>query len=264
MQRLPLLGPDLVLETTADGILMLRNIQMPLMTRFLTTVSTLFSKMGLCLALSLMAALTVAMPASAAELMAKFVEGTHYLKISTPVPTEAAAAGQVEVTEVFSYGCIHCYNFDPMVDAWHKAQDDKVIFRRMPAVFNQSWAVLAQAFYTAEALGVSERMHAPLFRAIHDQPINISDPELMARLFKTEAGVSADDFNAAFESFGVRGKVQQAQGQGRAFRLRAVPSIVVDGKYLIDSSMVGGGNAEMLEVADFLVARTLAQQGATQ
>lgn len=211
------------------------------------------------LTLFLSLVLAAAMPASASELMAKFVEGTHYQKIATPVPTEASASGQVEVTEVFSYGCIHCYNFDPMIEAWHKEQSN-IAFRRMPAVFNQSWAVLAQAFYTAEALGVSERVHTPLFRAIHDKPINISDPELMGRLFNTEAGVSPEAFRSAFESFGVRGKVQQAQGQGRAFQLRAVPSIVVDGKYLIDSSMVAGGNAEMLEVAEFLVSRTLSQQ----
>lgn len=223
----------------------------------LRTIPKQLQALSLCLTLLF----TAAMPVNASELMAKFVEGTHYQKIPTPVPTEATAEGKVEVTEVFSYGCIHCYDFDPMVEAWHKAQD-QVAFRRMPAVFNESWAVLAQAFYTAEALGVTERMHAPLFRAIHDKPINIGDPELMGRLFQTEAGVSQDDFRSAFESFGVRGKVQQAQGQGRAFRLRAVPSMVVDGKYLIDSSMVGGGNAEMLEVAEFLVARSLMQQEA--
>lgn len=232
---------------------MLRNIPM--------RRQTLSLSLKLFLSLSLVMA--AAMPASASELMAKFVEGTHYKKIPTPVTTvtrTTEASGQVEVTEVFSYGCIHCYNFDPMIEAWHKEQSD-VAFRRMPAVFNQSWAVLAQAFYTAEALGVSEQVHTPLFRAIHDKPINISDPELMGRLFNTEAGVSPEAFRSAFESFGVRGKVQQAQGQGRAFQLRAVPSLVVDGKYLIDSSMVAGGNAEMLEVAEFLVARTLSQQG---
>lgn len=234
---------------------MLRNIPMP--------IQTLSLSPALALAALVLAALLTTMPASASELMAKYVEGTHYQKIPTPVPTQATAAGQVEVIEVFSYGCIHCYNFDPMVDAWHEAQTN-VAFRRMPAVFNQSWAVLAQAFYTAEALGVSEQMHGPLFRAIHDKPVNIGNPELMGKLFNTEAGVEPEAFRSAFESFGVKGKVQQSQGQGRAFQLRAVPSIVVDGKYLVDASMVGGGNAEMLEVTEFLVARTLSAEATAE
>ena len=173
-----------------------------------------------------------------------------------PIPVETATSSdQVEVLEVFSYGCVHCYNFDPMVNAWAKNAQG-VAFRRMPAVFNQSWVVLAQAFYAAEALGVSERMHEPLFRAIHEQPINLGDPQVMSDLFETQGGVDPETFKQAYDSFGVRGKVQQADGRGRAFRLRAVPSMVVDGKYLIDASMVPGGNAEMLQVVNFLVAKT--------
>ncbi len=206
--------------------------------------------------------LALAAPASAAELMARFVEGTHYQRIPIPVQTEPVPPGTVEVVEVFSYGCIHCYNFDPMVEAWQNAQDN-VVFRRVPAVFNASWEVLAKAFFTAEALGVTSKVHDPLFRTIHKEPINLGDPEIMARLFNTEAGVAADAFTAAYDSFGVRGKVQQAKGHGRAYRLRAVPSLVVDGTYLIDSSMVSGGNAEMLQVAEFLVSRVLNNQAAT-
>jgi thiol:disulfide interchange protein DsbA len=218
---------------------MLRNIPMRLQT------------LSLCLTLVFAAV----MPASASELVARFLEGTHYQKIPNPVPTQAAA-GQVEVTEVFSYGCIHCYNFDPMVEAWHKAQDN-VTFQRVPAVFNPSWEVLAKAYYIAEALGVAERMHGPLFRAIHDKPVNIGDPKLMGSLFNTEAGISPDAFKSAFESLGVRGKVGRAKDLGPQLGLRAVPSMVVDGQYVIDSSMVAGGNAGMLEVVDFLVSRTL-------
>ncbi len=77
-------------------------------------------------------------PAHGAEFMAKFVEGTHYQRIPIPVQTEPTPAGKVEVVEVFSYGCIHCYNFDPMIEGWHKAQNE-VAFRLVPSVFNDSW-----------------------------------------------------------------------------------------------------------------------------
>ncbi len=224
---------------------------------------------GLALLIGLVAllGLSVQQQAVAAEAegaaipMAAYVEGTHYQKIPIPVQTQLSddAADKVEVVEVFSYGCIHCFNFDPVVDAWAKRQADRVEFRRTPAIFNASWALLARAFYTAEVLGVSERMHVPLFHAIHKEPINLGDPELMARLFRTEAGVSPDAFSQAFDSFTVRSRVQQADGHGRAYRLRAVPSMVVDGKYLVDSSMVGNRNDEMLKVVEYLIDMSKAE-----
>ena len=208
----------------------------------------------LALAVILVALFT---PAQAVE---QYVEGTHFKAI--PIPVTPAQGDGVEVVEVFSYGCIHCYNFDPVVHAWAKA-NPQVNFRRTPAIFNASWALLAQAFYTAEALGVSEQMHMPLFRAIHDKPINLGNRELMARLFKESAGVSPDAFDKAFDSFEVSTKVRQADGHTRAYRLRAVPSMVVDGKYLVDGSMIDGGNDEMLRVVDFLVARVEAERQQT-
>ncbi len=222
-------------------------------------------------ALSLLAGLIaalVATPALAAEgasaaaapSLMRYREGEHYQKV--PIAVAPASKDGIEVTEFFSYGCVHCFNFDPMVHSWAKQNEGEVAFRRVPAVFNQSWAFLAQAFYTAEVLGVAEPLHGPLFRAIHTDNVNIGDPDLMAALFTQHGGVSQQDFAAAFDSFGVRSKVQQATGQGRALRLRAVPSMVVAGQYVVDASMVEGGNAEMLKVVDYLVEMVAAEQAA--
>ena len=48
-----------------------------------------------------------------------WVEGTHYQKLDTPVPT--VNDGKIEVAEVFWYGCPHCYNFKPLIEALGKA-----------------------------------------------------------------------------------------------------------------------------------------------
>ncbi len=197
--------------------------------------------------------------ASGPMALMRYREGEHYMKV--PVSVAASSDDGVEVTEFFSYGCVHCFNFDPMVHQWAATNDGAVAFRRVPAVFNESWAFLAQAFYTAEVLGVAEELHGPLFRAIHTDNINIGDPKLMAALFKQHGNVEEADFAAAFDSFGVRSKVQQASGQGRALRLRAVPSMVVAGQYVVDGSMVEGGNVEMLKVVDYLVELVAAEQG---
>lgn len=190
----------------------------------------------------------------------RYREGEHYQKV--PIPVTPASKEGVEVVEFFSYGCVHCFNFDPMVERWSQQNSDSVAFRRVPAVFNDSWAFLAQAFYTAEALSVGEALHGPLFRAIHTDHINIGDPKLMAQLFRKHGSVSEDDFALAFDSFGVRSKVQQATGHSRALRLRAVPSMVVAGQYVVDGSMVEGGNQEMLEVVEFLIDKVAQEKAA--
>ncbi|MEM6707509.1 MAG: thiol:disulfide interchange protein DsbA/DsbL [Pseudomonadota bacterium] len=183
-------------------------------------------------------------------MLMRYREGTHYQK----VPTAAASRRDgVEVVEFFSYGCIHCFNFDPAVEAWEGEVGGGVAFKRIPAVFNRTWEFLAQAFYTADALGVGEEMHQPLFRAIHTDNINIGDPALMAKLFKDHGGIEASDFAEAFDSFSVRSKVQQSKRLGQQMRLRAVPSMVVGGQYVVDGSMLEGGNDEMLKVVDYLV-----------
>lgn len=222
--------------------------------------------MGISLVLALFltpAASWAAEPTAEAEQapsLLRYREGEHYQKV--PIPVAPAAKNGVEVLEFFSYGCVHCFNFDPDVHRWSKEAGSEVAFRRVPAVFNESWGFLAQAFYTAEALGVSEQLHGPLFRAIHTDNINIGDPRLMAELFRKHGGVPAEDFGQAFDSFGVRSKVQQATGQGRALRLRAVPSMVVAGQYVVDGSMVGGGNQEMLQVVEYLVDKVKSERAA--
>ena len=107
----------------------------------------------------------------------EFEEGTHYQRI--PVPVATADPSRVEVVEAFSYACIHCKSFDPAVEEWHDEQGAGVDFQRLPAIFNATWALFAQAYYTAEVLGVTDRVHAPIFKAIHEQGMDLRDPGAM-------------------------------------------------------------------------------------
>lgn len=188
---------------------------------------------------------------------AEFVEGTHYERL--PVPVDTAVDGKVEVVEMFSYACVHCYNFDPMIEAWHKNQSDDVHFTRIPAIFSTDWELLAQAFYTAETLGVADAVHMPMFEGIHVKNLDLRRVPFLVNLFAENAGVSEEDFNTAYNSFSVRSRVQQAKAKGRAYRITGVPSMIVNGKYRIDGRMAGN-NTKMLEVVDYLVQLEQAEQ----
>ena len=65
-----------------------------------------------------------------------FQAGEHYEEL--PLAVETHSEG-VEVVEVFSYACIHCFNFDPIVEHWSANTADDVHFERVPAVFNAVW-----------------------------------------------------------------------------------------------------------------------------
>ncbi len=64
----------------------------------------------------------------------QYEAGVHYQAL--PVPVQTANNDAVEVVEVFSYACVHCYNFEPLLATWVAQQGSGVVFSRTPAIFN--------------------------------------------------------------------------------------------------------------------------------
>lgn len=209
---------------------------------------------------TLLLALAVAPTAWAASMVERWVEGNHYATL--PVPVATGNEG-VTVTEFFSYACIHCFEFDGQLEAWHERQADDVTFERVPAVFNQQWMLLAQAYYVARACGVLDATHVPLFRAIHLEGRRFTSPDDVAAFYAERAGdmdgscTSEADFMNAFNSFGVGASVQQAMARGRAYQASGVPAMIVDGTWRTDGRSAGSNEA-MLDVVDHLVRRARA------
>ncbi len=187
---------------------------------------------------------------------APYQEGKQYERL--PIPVDTRDPHKVEVIEVFSYACIHCKNFHDTLVPWVKKQPAYVDFYRMPATFNPSWEALAQLYYTAEALGVTDKVHWPIFQAIHDRGVNLTDPDLAAKLFQQVAGVPPDKFHDVYKSFSVRSRVQQATARSLAYRVTGTPTMIVDGIYRVDGQMAGSNEA-MLDVVDYLVAKRHAE-----
>jgi protein dithiol oxidoreductase (disulfide-forming) len=202
-------------------------------------------------------ALSVATGALAAEggAPSNFTEGIEYQRIVPPQPTETAP--KVEVVEVFWYGCPHCFHFEPALEEWLKHKPDDVVFRRMPAIFtNPIWELDARAYYTAEALGVLDKIHPALFDAMHKSHRRL-DTEAALAAFFAEHGVSHEEFQRTFHSFYVDTKVREARLMSQRYGIDGVPAMVVAGKYRTEASLAGSEEA-MLRVVDFLVAREAA------
>jgi len=181
----------------------------------------------------------------------RFELGTHYLRLSPTQPT-SSSPDQVEVTEVFWYGCPHCFNFDPYLERWQETQPGYVNFVRVPAVWNPLLQLHARAFYTAEALGKGAEMHSDLFREIHERG-NMLDTAAKLQEFFGRFGVDASTFTTTFESFAVQEKLQRADELNRRYRIQSVPTIIVNGKYTTDGGQAGSYD-DLIALIDELVA----------
>jgi thiol:disulfide interchange protein DsbA len=200
-------------------------------------------------------ALVTAMSASADD----YELGVHYDEL--PISVDTADPSRIEVVEVFSYGCIHCYSFEPAVEAWRAKQPADIAFRRVPAMFRQDWVILAQTYYASEAMGIVDQTHPAVFEAIHLKGMDYQNPENIARVVQEAAGVDPAEFLKTLNSFAVRSKAQQADAQGRMYRLRGTPALIVDGKYRVYGGRLDDSNAGMLAVVDFLTAKIRAEKG---
>jgi thiol:disulfide interchange protein DsbA len=185
----------------------------------------------------------------------RFQLGTHY-ELLTPTQPTSSGPDQVEVTEVFWYGCPHCFAFEPYLEAWQPEAASYVNFVRVPAVWNPTLRLHAQAFYTAEALGKGTEMHASIFQEIHVNG-NYLDSEAKLADFFGRFGVSEQEFANAFNSFTVNTKLQRADELNRRYRISSVPSIVVNGKYTTNGTMAGSYDG-LIELIDELAAREYA------
>ncbi|SFL85788.1 thiol:disulfide interchange protein DsbA/DsbL [Marinobacter zhejiangensis] len=179
-----------------------------------------------------------------------WVEGRHYERLENPIRT--ANADTVEVTEVFWYGCPHCYTLKPLVEAWETELPEGVSFTMLPAALGRTWEVHARTFYALQALGqLNQTTNDALFDAIAGEHRPLNAPEQIAA-FLADYGVDSEEFLKAYGSFGVNAQFQQAQSKVRGARITGVPAMLVNGKFKVSASTAGGHEA-MLEVVDYLI-----------
>jgi thiol:disulfide interchange protein DsbA len=170
----------------------------------------------------------------------------QYIELNPPQPVETAN-GKVEVLEFFWYGCIHCYNLEPKIDTWLKTLPKDVEFRRVPAVFNERWAHDATIFFAFEAMGVLDKLHRPLFDAIHRDRLRTDNAKAL-NAWLEKNGVDPKKFEATAKSFGVQSRTKRAARMSADYKIDGTPAMAVHGRYTVPSS------DGMLSTVDQLVA----------
>jgi len=199
-----------------------------------------------------------ALPESAQLPAGKWKAGTHYIPISPAQPT-SVEPGQVEVLEVFWYGCPHCFHLDPTLETWKKSAPSYVKFVRVPVTWGPVHRAHGRLFYTLEALGKLDELHAKAFSEIHERGnVLVSNDEqqtLKLQLdFARANGISEADFTKAYNSFGVNAAMQRAEDITRRYKVEGVPVLFVNGKYQTDVSMAGGPQQLVALINDLAAA----------
>ncbi|MDC9729081.1 MAG: thiol:disulfide interchange protein DsbA/DsbL [Methyloprofundus sp.] len=180
-----------------------------------------------------------------------FAAAKGYKDLAAVQPTQDAS--KVEVIEFFWYGCPHCYKLEPYMEKWQKNLPENVSFIRQPAVFNARWGRHAKAYFTAEYLGVVDKVHGDFFHEIQVKNKALATEVDLAEFFVAH-GVKKEDFTAAFNSFNVDSQMRKAKAMGPKYGITGVPAVVVNGKYLVSAS-TAGSNEKMITVINQLIAQ---------
>ena len=124
----------------------------------------------------------------------------------------------------------------------------------MAVALSASWEPSARAYYAAEALGVLDKIHQPLFDAIQRERRKLSTEDDLAAFF-AEQGVNQDAFRKAYQSFQTETQVRRANQLAQRYGVTGVPTVIVGGQYTVRSPRI-------FDVVDFLIANKLtAPQG---
>ncbi len=179
----------------------------------------------------------------------EITEGIEYETLDNPQPV--STTDKIEVIEFFSYACPHCYNLEPEVVAWLKNKPENIHFIQVPAIFNKQWEAFARVFYTAEVLGVKDKVHQQIFDAIHGPGKKIRSLDDLKAIFVAN-GVDAKVFEQTLSSFSVATKVRQAKAKTKSYGVDSVPMIIVQGKYRTSSSLAHG-HKNVFKVVEYII-----------
>jgi len=171
-----------------------------------------------------------ARPADGATAAASYTDGQQYVATTTPARLDPKD-GKVEVVEVFSYGCIHCAHYEEYAEKLQKDLPKGVVFRAVPAAFNDAWLPYAQAFYAAKDLKVNPASHAALFKAIHTDHYPLRTIDELADWYKQHYAVDPARFIAAAKSDAVKNRILADTKLIQGWGIDGTPTVVVDGKY---------------------------------
>jgi len=181
---------------------------------------------------------------------ADFKEGTNYEVI------KQTATEKPEVLEFFSFYCPHCFKFEPLMKTLAQDLPADVTIKKNHVNFlgGAMGAEITKAYAAADLLEVKEEVTSIIFDQIHTQRKAINDEDDILAIF-VKAGVSEKEAKSALASFPVSGMASQMKRNTENFKVRGVPTLIVNGKYKVNTGSVKSVK-EFTELVTFLTKKT--------
>jgi thiol:disulfide interchange protein DsbA len=179
-------------------------------------------------------------------------EGIEYVTLDKRVPAESNDS-KIEVIEFFWYSCPHCNAFEPRFAQWLKTIPKDVVVRRVPVRFRDDFEPQQRMFYTLEAMGKLEALHAKLFTAIHADKQKLDTLDTLTA-WAVKNGLDKAKFTEIFNSFGVATKARRATQLQEAFKVQGVPSLGVAGRFYTDGTLASSMDSA-LGVVEYLLGQ---------
>lgn len=150
---------------------------------------------------------------------------------------KASAAKPVEVVEFFSFGCPHCAHLAPGLEAWVAKQGSNIKFKRVPVAFGRTtWYRLGLMYLALEDIGrMTPEMHLAIFKAIHEQHLDLDQPEAMAKWLSARK-VDMVAFTKAFNKSSQNTRIVMAERRLIANGATGVPALLINNKHLVPST----------------------------
>tara|TARA_Y100000768_G_scaffold213144_1_gene160626 strand:+ start:36 stop:683 length:648 start_codon:yes stop_codon:yes gene_type:complete len=181
----------------------------------------------------------------------KYRAGVHYEILDNP--TTVRDPSKIEVTEVFWFGCNHCYALEPYIARWKKDVPADVAFIKSPATWNEMLKTHANIYYTAKALGIEQQFVPAAFNTIQNEGRRLTGNTELEYYFRG-FDIDRNKYKAVSTSFGVRNAVEQADKKMKQWKVTGVPSLIVNGKYKVSASRAVRTD-QLFDVVDFLVEK---------
>lgn len=194
--------------------------------------------------------------ASAQPKFVELEEPAQLIKTSNPE--------QVEVVEVFSYTCGHCYQLEAPVSAWLKTKPEDVNFIRIQMPGEGIWENLSKTYFVLEAMNQLEAGHPAMYKATMVDRLKSLDQESIASYLEKNAGIDKTEFNKMWNSFPVTAGYNRALDLVRnQYKVDYTPVFIIDGKYLVDGASARANSYEQIvEAVDEVSKDLLAQKKA--
>lgn len=199
-----------------------------------------------------------------------FTEGVDYSRVPDSIRNSAdvaqlmlADSGKVQMLFFFSYGCHGCEIFNAPFEKWaiatKKKYGNKLVIYKYPVSLHEQWKMLAKLYYTMEFLDPSGKLNTPIFNAVHKEHLKMWQQSVMQNFF-VQHGYTAEQFDKAFNSFGVNRQMRKADEISKIYKVAMTPEMVINGpyaSYTVDFTKVDNDSPKLFRLLDYILKREI-------